>query len=76
MVCADERKFPATALEITYKEGLLELSYLPWVTQVQICWRMNPKKPGDNDYRSDRAVADTSAEAKAVLKVVDYLADG
>ncbi|TKA56160.1 hypothetical protein B0A53_01450 [Rhodotorula sp. CCFEE 5036] len=59
----------SAALEITYKEGLLELSYLPWVTQMQIYWRMNPKKQGDTAYRFDRAVADTSAEAKAVLKI-------
>lgn len=36
---------------------------------------MNLKKPADTAYRFDRAVADTSAEAEAVLKVVDHLAD-
>lgn len=74
-VRADKRKFPATALEITYKGGLLELSYLPRVTQMQIFRRMNPKKQGDTAYRFDRAAADTSAEAKAALKIVDHLAD-
>ena len=37
---------------------------------------MNPKKQGDTAYRFDRAVADTSAEAKAVLKIVDHMAAG